>query len=297
MPRPEPRTKFNLRRVLFSVALGIAAAYTLLVGGYFLRQRRRAALHAAAVIRSTERHEQIVAARKIEREHEQTMRARVASGASSLVGSRHAASSSTSPAAVAVATETATEARRRPVVAFAITMTRDGPYVDGAAVLAQGVRRAHRLSRGPGAATDDDALRGDDAAFAAAPYDAALVALVHPSVSNDTRARLAFCGWRVLERPTPVALDEIRGTALREKIASTGCCGADELIKVTIIDCRVVLGAEGIGCCFNRFGTLFLGAGHSPVARLPATWLLSLPRPSCDARRDSTRLDAPTCAA
>ena len=116
-------------------------------------------------------------------------------------------------------------ARARLDVAFAITMTRDGPYVDGAAVLAQSVRAAHAAPGGARAAAGDDG-------FAAAPYAAHLVALVHPSVSNATRRRLALCGFRVLARATPVATAEIRGDALRAKIDASGCCGAAELIKL-----------------------------------------------------------------
>lgn len=62
---------------------------------------------------------------------------------------------------------------KKKVIGYAISVTADGPYMDGAAVLAYGIRKA----------------------MAASKYDYDLVALVYPTV-NTSRAALERAGWK-----------------------------------------------------------------------------------------------------
>eukprot|EP01065_Artemidia_motanka_P015624 TRINITY_DN19366_c0_g1_i1.p1 TRINITY_DN19366_c0_g1~~TRINITY_DN19366_c0_g1_i1.p1 ORF type:complete len:577 (+),score=180.28 TRINITY_DN19366_c0_g1_i1:79-1809(+) len=100
----------------------------------------------------------------------------------------------------------------RPVVAFAITVTRDGNYLDGAAVMGHSVLSVHRTSK----------------------FAAELVAMLKPGCTK-TRKQLAALRqagqeWRILERSLPINL--ALTPAEYRKEAGGGCCGADELIKL-----------------------------------------------------------------
>jgi len=123
--------------------------------------------------------------------------------------------------------------RRAPLqMAFVITLTMDGPYIDGAAVLGHSIRTAHSHFAKDGEPSPARAEAGEEGTLQPPPYVSSLVALTHPTVSNATRAALALVGFRVLERPTPVAIPEIRGSFLRQRIVRSGCCGATELMKL-----------------------------------------------------------------
>jgi hypothetical protein len=63
--------------------------------------------------------------------------------------------------------------KKKNVIGYAISVTADGPYMDGAAVLAHGIRKA----------------------MAASKYDFDLVALVYPNVTTS-RAALQRAGWK-----------------------------------------------------------------------------------------------------
>ncbi len=39
-------------------------------------------------------------------------------------------------------------------------------------------------------------------------------------------------GWKVLERRLPVELDEIENKDYSERMRNSGCCGADEFLKL-----------------------------------------------------------------
>ena len=65
------------------------------------------------------------------------------------------------------------DAQGRRVIAYAISVTADGPYMDGAAVLAHGIRQASKDSK----------------------YGMDLIALVHPNVSSS-RVALRRAGWK-----------------------------------------------------------------------------------------------------
>eukprot|EP00756_Hemistasia_phaeocysticola_P049022 Hpha_TRINITY_DN23449_c0_g1::TRINITY_DN23449_c0_g1_i1::g.113932::m.113932 len=103
----------------------------------------------------------------------------------------------------------------RPVVAYAITVTKDGPYVDGAAVLGHSILRQHRT--------------GGESRYAAE-----LVALVKPTcVRTKVQLRsLKVAGqeWRILDRVCPIDLKKT--PKVYQDDAAGGCCGADELIKL-----------------------------------------------------------------
>lgn len=94
-------------------------------------------------------------------------------------------------------------------VAFAITITKDGPFLDGAAVLAYSIFDS----------------------FERSIFDISLVAFVHPNVKSS-RPILTRLGYHVIEATTPINISAIQFTFLREKINKNGCCGASELIKL-----------------------------------------------------------------
>lgn len=106
------------------------------------------------------------------------------------------------------------EAPAKKRVAYAVTVTKDGKFVDGALVLGYAAKRVHDASKG-----------------FPSEYDVDLVAFVVPSVVH-ARPILKRHGWRVLERPLPVALNEIKNKAYAEKMRDSGCCGADEFLKL-----------------------------------------------------------------
>ena len=99
--------------------------------------------------------------------------------------------------------------RRR--VAYAITITKDGFFQDGAAVLAYSIFSVSRHTE----------------------LDISLIAFVHPNVSTS-RPLLRKLGFHVIEAPKPVnvtAIDD-KFTFLKEKLEKNGCCGSAELIKL-----------------------------------------------------------------
>ena len=103
-----------------------------------------------------------------------------------------------------------TDNSKKKKIAYAITVTKDGPFLDGALVLGYAAKKAHRnLSK----------------------YEAELVAFVVPSVIK-ARPILQSFGWRVLEKGLPVALDEIENKDYAMRMKDSGCCGADEFLKL-----------------------------------------------------------------
>lgn len=104
--------------------------------------------------------------------------------------------------------EVPTPQRKR--LAYAITITKDGFFQDGAAVLAYSIMKYSVNST----------------------YDISLIAFVHPNVTTS-RIGLRRLGFHVIEVPTPVNTSAIRFPFLRDHIDKNGCCGAAELIKIT----------------------------------------------------------------
>jgi hypothetical protein len=82
------------------------------------------------------------------------------------------------------------------------------PIAEGAAVLKHSIHRAS----------------------AQGPYGYQLYAIYHPD-AVECASTLAPLGFTLLERPTPVPVEEIQGDFLRERIVNNGCCGEKELIK------------------------------------------------------------------
>ena len=70
---------------------------------------------------------------------------------------------------------------KRPRVAFAISITKDGNFQDGAAVLAYSIAA---ITRGK-------------------PYDSSLIAFVHPS-AKQAQSLLSRLGYHVIETPIPI---------------------------------------------------------------------------------------------
>jgi len=99
-------------------------------------------------------------------------------------------------------------------IAYAITVTKDGHFADGALVLGHSAKKVHDASQG-----------------FHSEYDADLVAFVVPSVVTS-RTILAAYGWRILERTLPVPLEEIENQDYAMKMKNSGCCGADEFLKL-----------------------------------------------------------------
>ena len=62
-------------------------------------------------------------------------------------------------------------------------------------------------------------------------YDYKMYAIHHPNATKCAKA-LEDLGYELIERTTPVRVDEIEGNYLRERIESNGCCGSKELIKL-----------------------------------------------------------------
>ena len=103
------------------------------------------------------------------------------------------------------------EKARRKRVAYAITITKDGFFQDGAAVLAWSIIKQAQHSK--------------------QDTDISLVAFVHPLVV-EARPLLRQLGFHVIEAPMPINITAIEHKFLREKINLNGCCGASELIKL-----------------------------------------------------------------
>lgn len=95
-------------------------------------------------------------------------------------------------------------------LAYAITITKDGPFLDGAAILAYSIVQSSKFSN----------------------YVNSLVAFVHPNVTKS-REGLKKLGYHVIEVPIPINVSAIKFEFLREKINKNGCCGASELIKLS----------------------------------------------------------------
>lgn len=85
-------------------------------------------------------------------------------------------------------------------IAYAITVTKDGPFVDGAIVLGYAALKVHDPSKGY-----------------SSKYDADLVAFVTPSVVS-ARPILESHGWKILEKTIPVTLEEIENKHYVDKV-------------------------------------------------------------------------------
>ena len=96
-------------------------------------------------------------------------------------------------------------------IAYAITITKDGSFQDGAAVLAYSILNHSKSSL---------------------LYDVSLISFVHPSVPNDSKKLLSNLGYHVIESIVPINSSAIKFKWFREHIDKNGCCGSSELIKL-----------------------------------------------------------------
>lgn len=62
-------------------------------------------------------------------------------------------------------------------------------------------------------------------------YDYKMYVIHHPNATQCAKS-LEQLGYELIERPTPINVQEIEGDYLRERIENNGCCGAAELIKL-----------------------------------------------------------------
>jgi len=90
--------------------------------------------------------------------------------------------------------------KRKKKIAYAITVTKDGNFVDGALVLGYAATKFHDTAKG-----------------FLSEYDPELVAFVTKNVVTS-RPILESFGWRILEKPLPVALEEIENKDYAERV-------------------------------------------------------------------------------
>jgi len=99
-------------------------------------------------------------------------------------------------------------------VASTVTACGSDPFVDGAAVLKYSI--------------DMNSAKYNDNS----KYIYEHIIFYHPD-AKECVLRLQNLGYILLEKPTPIDVDEIQGDGgLRERIVVTGCCGEKELIKL-----------------------------------------------------------------
>jgi len=108
-------------------------------------------------------------------------------------------------------------------VAYAVTVTKDSSFVDGALVLGYAAHKVHGLTKSIYKDINNENYNSI--------YDIDLIAFVAPSV-NSSRNLLQKYGWKILERPLPVELYEIENKDYAEKMKNSGCCGASEFLKL-----------------------------------------------------------------
>lgn len=144
----------------------------------------------------------------------------------------------------ALTTKTSKVSAKKQRLAYAITITKDGLFQDGAAVLAYSIMEQHRGKK----------------------YDVSLVAFVHPNVTTS-RPALEKIGFHVIESPTPINSSAIKFKWFREHIDKNGCCGSSELIKLNsyrLLQYDKVIHMDADTFLLNPIDDV-LGTGHSVV--------------------------------
>lgn len=153
--------------------------------------------------------------------------------------------------------------------------------MDGALVLGYAAKKFHDINKGYQSI-----------------YNVDLVAFVVPSVVH-ARPILEKYGWKILERELPVKLDEIENQDYAQKMRDSGCCGADEFLKLwayTLTDYHRVVHLDMDSIIFKNMDELYRidkemlytgdynMKGGSPVA--PAQGGFLVVRPSMDRFRE-----------
>lgn len=110
----------------------------------------------------------------------------------------------TKPITSAVNTVTTNTHKEKKTIAYAITITKDGPFLDGALVLGYAALKYHDPKHGYNS-----------------PYNAELIAFVVPGVVR-ARKILSDFGWKIIERKIPVALDEIENKQYANAMRDSG---------------------------------------------------------------------------
>lgn len=151
---------------------------------------------------------------------------------------------------------------KKKTIAYAITVTKDGSFVDGALVLGRHGATA-TVSPSPDANT---ALIGyaakkihDASKGFKSDYSAELVAFVTGSVVTS-RPILSKFGWRIIEKPLPVSIDEIENKEYATTMKNSGCCGADEFLKLwayTLTEYHRVVHLDMDSIIFNSMDDLY----------------------------------------
>ena len=93
------------------------------------------------------------------------------------------------------------------VIPFVVSMTKCGqdPFMEGAAVLKYSIHQ--------------NSIHGSGR------YDYKMIAIHHPDAAECAK-HLEDLGYELLERKTPVKVEEIQADFLRERIEKNGCCGS-----------------------------------------------------------------------
>lgn len=121
-------------------------------------------------------------------------------------------------------------------------MTKDGSFLDGALVLGYAAKKYHDANKG----------------FASA-FDVDLVAFAAPPVVTSIPT-LERYGWKVLRRELPVRIDEIQNQDYAQKMKNSGCCGADEFLKLwayTLTDYHRVIHLDMDSIVFKNMDQIF----------------------------------------
>lgn len=102
--------------------------------------------------------------------------------------------------------------RTKPIIAYVVSISSCGAksLFDGAAVLHYSIQSTAKKSN---------------------RYDYQMYAIVHPDAEPCGR-ELEPLGYTIIVRDIPVALEEIQGEILRNRLPFNGCCGEKELIKL-----------------------------------------------------------------
>ena len=130
-------------------------------------------------------------------------------------------------------TVTAPQASNPATIAYAISLTGcpatvddQASLIDGAAILAHSIH-----------------LNSNQSPNSQSNYNYKLYAIVHPKALTCA-SNLEPLGFTVLERDVPVAVEDIEGDYLREKVVTNGCCGEMEFIKLwayTLVEHPIVV--------------------------------------------------------
>ena len=153
-------------------------------------------------------------------------------------------------------------------IAYAITVTKDGPFLDGALVLGYGIKKIHRhrdVSVADKASIynaipmPDPNSKSKPGSVEYSEYDADLVAFVTPEIVVAKHI-LEQYGWRVLVKDLPVELDEIENKDYANKMKNSGCCGASEFLKLwayTLTDYHRVVHLDMDSIVYNSMDELY----------------------------------------